>query len=47
MVQPSQDQQLYRHVGHVMDDDEDVTAIVAPFLRNALAAGEPVVIACP
>jgi anti-sigma regulatory factor (Ser/Thr protein kinase) len=46
-VQPSQDQQVYRHIGHVMSDGEDVAAIVAPFLRSALFAGEPVVIACP
>ena len=47
MVQPSRDQQPYRHIGHVMDDDRDVTAAVVPFLRTAIAAGEPVVIACP
>jgi anti-sigma regulatory factor (Ser/Thr protein kinase) len=46
-VQSNPDQQLYRHVGHVMRDGEDVTTVVAPFLRSALAAGEPVVIACP
>jgi hypothetical protein len=46
VVQPSQDQQLYRHVGHVMNEDEDVATVVAPFLRNALSVGEPVVIAC-
>jgi anti-sigma regulatory factor (Ser/Thr protein kinase) len=46
VVQPSQDQQVYRHVGYVMNDSEDVATVVAPFLRNALSAGEPVVIAC-
>jgi anti-sigma regulatory factor (Ser/Thr protein kinase) len=46
-VQPSQDQQIYRHIGHVLVDDEDVAAVVAPFLRRAVSAGEPVVIACP
>ena len=46
-MQPSQDQQKYRHVGYVMDDDEDLATLVAPFLRSALADGEPVVIACP
>jgi len=47
VVEPSQDQQLYRHVGHVMQDGEDVADVVAPFLRTALSTGEPVVIACP
>jgi anti-sigma regulatory factor (Ser/Thr protein kinase) len=47
VVQPSQDQQVYRHVGYVMDDHEDVATRVGPFLQSALAAGEPVVIACP
>ena len=47
MVQPNRDQQPYRHIGHVMDDDGDLTEVVVPFLRTALAAGEPVVIACP
>jgi anti-sigma regulatory factor (Ser/Thr protein kinase) len=47
VVQPSQDQQIYRHVGHVLNEGEDVATVVAPFLRNALSAGEPVVIACP
>jgi anti-sigma regulatory factor (Ser/Thr protein kinase) len=47
VVQPSQDQQLYRHVGHVMSQDEDVATIVAPYLRQALSTGEPVVIASP
>jgi anti-sigma regulatory factor (Ser/Thr protein kinase) len=46
-VQPTQDQQVYRHVGHVMTDDEELTPLVIPFLRAALEAGEPVVIACP
>jgi anti-sigma regulatory factor (Ser/Thr protein kinase) len=46
-VQPSQDQQIYRHVGHVMSEGEDVATIVTPFLRRALTNGEPVVIACP
>jgi anti-sigma regulatory factor (Ser/Thr protein kinase) len=46
-VQPSQDQQVYRHVGYVMNNDDAVATVVAPFLRSALAAGEPVVIACP
>jgi anti-sigma regulatory factor (Ser/Thr protein kinase) len=45
-VEPSQDQQLYRHVGYVMREDEDVTSVVGPYLRTALAGGEPVVIAC-
>jgi anti-sigma regulatory factor (Ser/Thr protein kinase) len=47
VVDPSQDQQRYRHVGHVMRQSEDVATVVAPFLRNALSTGEPVVIACP
>ncbi|MBB3676083.1 ATP-binding protein [Modestobacter versicolor] len=47
MVQPSQDQQIYRHVGHVMSTGEDVATTVAPFLSGALSTGEPVVIACP
>jgi anti-sigma regulatory factor (Ser/Thr protein kinase) len=47
MVHPNQDQQAYRHVGHVMSTAEDLATIVAPFLRTALASGEPVVIACP
>jgi anti-sigma regulatory factor (Ser/Thr protein kinase) len=47
VVQPSQDQQIYRHVGHVMSEREDVAVIVAPFLNNALSIGEPVVIGCP
>jgi anti-sigma regulatory factor (Ser/Thr protein kinase) len=47
VVQPNQDQQLYRHIGRVMDDGEDVTTMVVPFLRDAVAAGEPVVVACP
>jgi anti-sigma regulatory factor (Ser/Thr protein kinase) len=48
VVQPSHDQhQTYRHVGHVMSPGEDVAVTVAPFLRRALASGEPVVIACP
>ena len=46
-MQPNQEPQLYRHVGHVMRDGEDVTTVVAPFLAEALAGGEPVVIACP
>jgi anti-sigma regulatory factor (Ser/Thr protein kinase) len=46
-VQTNPDQQLYRHVGHVLRDDADVTTVVAPFLAEALAGGEPVVIACP
>jgi anti-sigma regulatory factor (Ser/Thr protein kinase) len=47
VVQPSQDQQMYRHVGHVMSEGEDVATVVAPYLRRALAGGEPVLIACP
>jgi anti-sigma regulatory factor (Ser/Thr protein kinase) len=47
VVQPGQDQQIYRHVGHVLSEEEDVAALVVPFLRSALATGEPVVIACP
>ena len=47
VVQQSQHQQVYRHVGYVMDDREDVTTLVGPFLQSALAAGEPVVLACP
>jgi anti-sigma regulatory factor (Ser/Thr protein kinase) len=47
VVQPSQDQHLYRHFGHVMRDAQDVATVVAPFLRTALSTGEPVVIACP
>jgi len=47
VVQPNQDQQIYRHVGHLMTEDEDVATVVAPFLRAALATGEPVVIVCP
>lgn len=39
--------QGYRHVGHVLHPDQDVTRAVAPVLRRAVAAGEPVVIACP
>ncbi|WP_052090641.1 ATP-binding protein [Modestobacter caceresii] len=39
--------QGYRHVGHVLQPGEDLTRVVAPVLRQALAAGEPVVIACP
>ncbi len=46
-MQPSHDQQQYRHVGHVMGAEESVATLVAPFLRSALSAGEPVVIACP
>jgi anti-sigma regulatory factor (Ser/Thr protein kinase) len=46
VVQPNHDQQPYRHIGHVRDDDQDVAEVV-PLLRTALAAGEPVVIACP
>jgi anti-sigma regulatory factor (Ser/Thr protein kinase) len=46
-VQPSQDQQLYRHVGHVLGPGEDVADTVVPFLSRSLTRGEPVVIACP
>ena len=46
-MQPSQDQQPYRHVGHVMGPGEDVADMVAPFLSRSLDRGEPVVIACP
>ena len=38
---------MYRHIGHLMTDGEAVATVVAPFLRNALSTGEPVVIACP
>jgi anti-sigma regulatory factor (Ser/Thr protein kinase) len=41
------EQQGYRHVGHVLGADEDLTAVVGPTLRRAVADGEPVVIACP
>ena len=47
MVQQSHDRQVYRHVGYVMNDREDVATLVGPFLQSALAAGEPVVLACP
>ncbi|WP_216870491.1 anti-sigma factor RsbA family regulatory protein [Modestobacter excelsi] len=47
MVQPIQDQQVYRHVGYVMNGREDVAHRVGPFLKSAIAMGEPVVIACP
>jgi len=46
-VQPSQGPQEYRHVGYVMEDLHALATVVAPFLRSALSAGEPVVIACP
>jgi anti-sigma regulatory factor (Ser/Thr protein kinase) len=46
-VTPSQDHQIYRHVGHVLSEEEDLATLVAPFLRRALTAGEPVLIACP
>jgi anti-sigma regulatory factor (Ser/Thr protein kinase) len=45
-VQSSQDQQIYRHIGHVLSEDEDVATVVAPLLRRALSTGEPVLIAC-
>ncbi|GAA4743925.1 sensor histidine kinase [Modestobacter marinus] len=41
------EEQGYRHVGHVLHPDQDLTVVVGPLLRQALAAGEPVVIACP
>ena len=46
-MQPSQDPQEYRHIGYVLPDATALGAVVAPFLRSALSAGEPVVIACP
>jgi anti-sigma regulatory factor (Ser/Thr protein kinase) len=45
VVLPSQ--QPYRHVGHVLRPGEDIAAVVAPYLRQALSSGEPVVIASP
>ncbi|WP_222193156.1 ATP-binding protein [Modestobacter italicus] len=42
-----EEHQGYRHVGHVLEQGEDVATIVGPVLRRAVAAGEPVVIACP
>ena len=47
MVQPSQDQQSYRHVGHVMDPGEHVADTLVAFLSRSLARGEPVVVTCP
>lgn len=35
----------YRHDGFLYDDDSDLVRVAAPFLRDGLAAGEPVVIA--
>jgi anti-sigma regulatory factor (Ser/Thr protein kinase) len=37
----------YRHLGHVRTRDDDLTAVVAPLVRQALAAGARVVMACP
>jgi len=42
-----EEHQGYRHVGHVLGVDLDMTAVVGPVLRRAVAAGEPVVVACP
>lgn len=36
----------YRHVGHVRTQGEDLTAVVQPVVRQALAAGARVVLAC-
>ena len=47
MTQRIEEHQGYRHVGHVLGLDEDLTAVVGPVLRRAVADGEPVVIACP
>lgn len=37
----------YRHIGHLRTRKEDLVAVVDPFVRQALAAGDRVVIACP
>ncbi|HEV7725793.1 MAG: putative anti-sigma regulatory factor, serine/threonine protein kinase [Modestobacter sp.] len=37
----------YRHIGHVRATDDDLGAVVAPLVREALAAGGRVVLACP
>jgi anti-sigma regulatory factor (Ser/Thr protein kinase) len=42
-----EEHQGYRHVGHVLGVDLDMTTVVGPVLRRAVAAGEPVVVACP
>ena len=47
MTQRIEEHQGYRHVGYVLGPDEDLTSIVGPVLRRAVAEGEPVVIACP
>jgi anti-sigma regulatory factor (Ser/Thr protein kinase) len=41
-----EEHQGYRHVGHVLGVDLDMTT-VGPLLRRAVAEGEPVVVACP
>ncbi|WP_369133740.1 ATP-binding protein [Modestobacter sp. I12A-02662] len=46
MDHPRQAHDGYRHVGYVLRPDDDLTAVVGPVLRRAVAAGEPVVIAC-
>jgi anti-sigma regulatory factor (Ser/Thr protein kinase) len=47
VTQRIEEHQGYRHVGHVLGAGEDLTSIVGPVLRRAVADGEPVVIACP
>ena len=47
MAQHDEEHLGYRHVGHLVRPGEDVTVVVGPVLRRAVAAGEPVVIACP
>jgi len=42
-----EEHQGYRHVGHVLGVDLDMTTVVGLVLRRAVAAGEPVVVACP
>jgi anti-sigma regulatory factor (Ser/Thr protein kinase) len=37
----------YRHLGHVRTRGEDLAAVVTPSVRQALAAGARVLIACP
>ncbi|MCZ2836886.1 ATP-binding protein [Modestobacter sp. VKM Ac-2985] len=46
-VQQEVQQQGYRHVGHVLRPGQDLTGVVGHVLREALSAGEPVVVACP
>ncbi|GAB4081953.1 ATP-binding protein [Modestobacter muralis] len=47
MTHSIEEHQGYRHVGHVLGVDLDMTTVVGPVLRRAVAAGEPVVVACP